>query len=366
MSYTWLSCEARTGLVIADLPDLSCKKVSASIGAYTTTSATLPYPGPDNTTPENWDRATQGGAAYLVLIDEETDQPVQGYLIGKRKADESDLLNLENLASLEAYFDRRFIGDQQFTQAGQNSMIGTIVASYISAGTNGGIPFRVQNLDGNAGTPRDRKYEDISDKTVYSVLTELMGVIGGPEWTVTWESKYVGGQRFITPVLQVGARIGVDPLAGQAPDAVFDMPGNLSTFEYTEDWTSQGGATDILATSTASADSRPQSTHVVVGDPDRPTLEFRFTPSTSITNTATLQGHANNQAAIIGRGVNTLALVANVEDAPRLGVDWSIGDTIGWDITTPRFPNGFRGSARAIGWELTLDDVDLITPIFAE
>lgn len=366
MAYTWVACEARTGLVIADLPDLDCGKVSASIGAYTTTSATLPYPGPDNTTPENWDRATQGGASYLVLLDDVTDQAMQGYLIGKRVADETPLLALQNLVSLEAYFDRRFIGDQTFAKAGQNAIVAAIVAAYVTVGTNGGIPFRVLNLDGAPGTLRDRTYTDISDKTVYSVLTELMGVIGGPEWTVTWESKYVGGQRFITPVLQVGTRIGVDPLAGLAPAATFDMPGNLTQFTYTEDWTSQGGATDILATSTASADSRPQSTHVVVADPSRPTLEWRFTPSTSITDVATLQQHATSEAAIIGGGVNALALTADAEDAPRLGVDWSIGDTVGWDITTPRFPSGFRGTARAVGWELTLGDVDLIAPIIAQ
>ena len=129
MAYSWVSCEARTGLVIADLPDLDCGKVSAVIGGYTSTTATLPYPAADNSTPENWGRATQGGASYLVLLDDVTDQPVQGYLIGKRKADESDLLKLENLASLEAYFDRRFIGDRQFTQTGQNSIVEDTTAS---------------------------------------------------------------------------------------------------------------------------------------------------------------------------------------------------------------------------------------------
>lgn len=366
MAYTWVACEARTGLVIADLPDLDCGKVSAVIGGYTSTTATLPYPDTSNATPENWDRATQGGASYLVLLDDVTDQPVQGYLIGKRVTDESDSLNISAMASLEAYFERRFIGDSTFAKTGQNAIVAAIVNSYVTVGTNGGIPFRVLNLDGAPGTLRDRTYTDISDKTVYSVLTELMGVAGGPEWTVTWESKYVGGQRFITPVLQVGTRIGVDPIAGLAPSATFDMPGAITTFSFEEDWTKDAGATDILATSTADADSRPQSTHVVIADPSRPTFEYRFTPSTSITNIDTLQQHAAAQASILGAGLNTLSLTAAVDDAPRLGVDWSIGDTIGWDITAPRFPNGLRGTSRAVGWELTLGDVDLITPVLPQ
>lgn len=369
MTYTWLAVEARTGLVIADLPDLSCNKVGAVIGDYTSTNASLPVP----TAPESWQRATLPGGAVLVLLDEDTDLPVWGGLVLTRERDESDEVSMQ-LATLEAYFDRRYVGDAPYTNVGQNSIIADLVQRFITAGTNGGIPCTIVNLDGNAGTLRTRtEYTDDSDKTILSVLTELMGVQGGPEWTIGWRSYYVDGRRFIAPVVYIGSRIGTDPLPVLAPSATFDMvqvrnagrlvqsSGNLVSFTYKEDWSSNGGATDVLATSTADADTRPESTHVVAGDLDRPTLEYRFTPSTSITNTNTLQQHANAEAAEVFGGVNTLEMTA-VADSQRLNVDWFIGDALGFDIQTPSFPDGLTGSGRCVGWEMNFDDVTTVTP----
>ena len=52
-------------------------------------------------------------------------------------------------------------------------------------------------------------------------------------------------------------------------------------------------------------------------------------------------------------GSLALALTANREDAPVLGRDWQIGDDIGFDIKAPEFPDGLKGTARCVGWELT-------------
>jgi hypothetical protein len=68
-----------------------------------------------------------------------------------------------------------------------------------------------------------------------------------------------------------------------------------------------------------------------------------------------------------------------VENAPRLGIDWSIGDDIGYVIggsavdergqeyeTVPGFPGGVQGSARAIGWELNLTGIETVTPVLQD
>jgi len=102
----------------------------------------------------------------------------------------------------------------------------------------------------------------------------------------------------------------------------------------------------------------------------------------------------------MAEGARALTLSAVVEDAPRLGVDWFIGDDLGYslggtiytttqefvtdgffdefedpflsvgtvDVTTasesvPAFPGGFSGVARAIGWEWTLTEPQMIAPI---
>jgi hypothetical protein len=276
-----------------------------------------------------------------------------------------------SLATLEAYFDRRYVGDSPYTNVGQNAIVADLVAKYIVTGSNGGIPLRVENVDGNAGTLRTRtEYTDISDKTIYSVLTELYGVEGGPEWTIGWEWQH--NPERITPVLYVGSRIGAAAPAGLAPNAVFQAPGAVSELELQEDYSASNAGNDFMATSTASADDRPQSDHVVVPDPDRPTFERRWTPSTSITDVGTLNQHAQAMAALQAGGTNTLSLTAVVQDGVRLGTDWGIGDDIGYVIggidssgqdMVPGFPGGSTGVARAIGWQLDFGPVDHVTPI---
>jgi len=359
VTYSWLAVEARTGVVIADLADLACEKVSVQIGTYTTTTATLPVG--TRRTPENWLRATLPGATFLVVVDDASDLPVWGGLVTKRARNEGDTIAL-SLATAEAYFDRRYVGDEVFGQeeplvgVDQNVIAATLVRRYIAAGSNGGLPIRVEVL-GAPGVSRARTYTDRSDKTVYSVLSELMAVDGGPEWTVGWERV----EQRILPVFRVGSRLGTAAAAGLAPNATFEIPGPVSEVELEEDYSSGGGATDVLATSSASADERPQSRHIVTRDTERPTYELRFSPSTSITGTATLDAHATARAAAVRDGALALSLGSVTKHAPRVGVEWNAGDDIGYVVggpdrfgreTVPAFPGGIAGVARAVGWEL--------------
>ncbi|OII27561.1 hypothetical protein [Frigoribacterium sp. MCBA15_019] len=375
-TYSWLAVEARTGVVIADLPDLSCDKVSTQIGTYTTTTAKLPVG--TRRTPENWLRATKPGATFLVVVDDASDLPVWGGLLTKRTRTEGDTIDV-SLATAEAYFDRRYVGDEVFGSADpfvgvdQNTIVTTLVAKYAAAGSNGGLPLRLERI-GSAGTARTRTYADQSDKTLYSALTELMAVDGGPEWTVGWERTGT----IITPVLQVGTRLGRAVTPNLSPNATFEIPGPVSDAEYSEDYSSSGGANDVLATSSASGDERPQSRHVVTRDPERPTFEQRFSPSTSITDVGTLEDHATARAAAVRDGALALSLGSVTKSAPRVGIDWNAGDDIGYVVggpdrlgreTVPGFPGGLTGVARAVGWELSFESAsspEKITPVLQD
>jgi hypothetical protein len=266
---------------------------------------------------------------------------------------------------------------------------------------DGTINIRVE-YDG-AGQERDRTYEDIDDKSIYSVLTELMGVEDGPEWTIGWE--WTNDPERITPVLYVGGadgspRLGTPVPDGMGPAATFEAPGPVVSAELTEDFGSRKGANRVLATSTGDGDVRPQSEPQVSDDLTRPTFEHRFTPSTSITEIPTLTSHAQSALAQMQQGARALTLAAVVQDAPRLNVDWRIGDDIGYSIggtvgeasqefisdgffdyfqdeflyegyvdtvvyreSVPAFPGGFAGTARCIGWELDLTEPQTIAPI---
>jgi len=367
---TWVSTDLKTGLLLADLPDLMVDSVKASLGRYESATASLPLP----TAPENWQRATLEGASVLNLLSDGL--PVWGGMVTEPNLSEADAVDL-SMATLEAYLDRRYVGDETFVGVGQNVIVKTLVEKYAVIGENGGVPFRVQFTTAGNGTLRDRTYMDADDKTLYSVLSDLMGVDGGPEWTVGWEWQH--NPERITPVLFVGDRVGRAVPAGLGPASTFEMPGCVSSFVLARSYANGKGANSVMAVSTASADVRPQSPSQLSTDLTRPTFEYRYTPSTSITEVSTLTAHAVSALSILANGSAVIALSAEVGSAPVLGVDWSIGDDVGFSIggpeadptsplvyrpreSVPAFPGGLVGIARTIGWELSLSDTPTITP----
>lgn len=370
MGFSWVATEVLTGAIIADLPDLDVDKVSRTLGSYTAATGTLPLP----TAPPNWERATLEGATNLILLADNPDDPshgipIWGGMITKPVRSHGDTVPI-SVTTLEAYLDRRFVGDKVYTAAGQSDIIADLITSYIATGSNGGIPIRVQYATPGSGVLRDRTYKDQDDMTVYSAMQNLMGVIGGPEWTIEWEWQH--SPERITPVLLVGARIGVSAPDGLGPAATFEMPGPVTQFSNPRDYSSGKGANDVMAYSSGQGDVRPQSPRQVIADPERPTFEHRYSPSSSIIDVDTLTGYAMKGVAALAGGTQSLSMSAVAENAPRLGVDWSIGDDIGYKIggldengrdTVPGFPGGIEAVARAIGWELTLGNTPIITPI---
>jgi hypothetical protein len=207
---------------------------------------------------------------------------------------------------------------------------------------------------------RTRTYLDTDDKTLYSCLSDLSGVIGGPEWTIGWE---VNGNLY-TPVLYVGNRIGAAVTPGLGANAVFNMPGPTTKAQLVESYASGNGANDVMATSSGSAGARPQSPHQTpaTGYNGRPIVENRFSPSTSITDVNTLTAHAQRALSASQNGTVALTISAARQEAPMVGKDWSLGDDVGFDLTSKAWPEGLTGTARAIGWQL---DDNTVTPILA-
>jgi hypothetical protein len=370
MGYYWLSTEARTGRIITDLPLLDVGSVKQSVGRYETTSATLPVSVKD--APADWVRATKKGTVHLILLADNPNDPAHGipligYMVTRRKRNQTDQIGLD-MVTAEAYFDQRYVGDKTYAATGQNAIVADLVNSFALDGAGGkqGIPIRVQYT--GAGKLRDKTYKDTEDKTIYSALTDLAGILGGPEWYFGWE--WQTNPERITPVLYVADRVGSPVTAGLAPNATFEIPGQLATFELIEDNAQGKGATDVMATSSGQGDIRPQSPRQVIIDPDQPNVEYRFTPSTSITDTATLTDHAAVAVAAMHNGAVAFSGSAVAAVAPKLGAEWFLGD-VGFVVggpdaagveTVPAFPGGIKGVARAVGWDLTLGNTPIITP----
>lgn len=395
MGLSWVACEARTGRLIERLPDMECRRVGVTLCRYEAAEGlSLPLP----TAPPAWERAIMPGASFLVATDD--DVPQWGGLVLSAPRTPGDRVEI-TAASVEVYAARRYVGDETYAGVPQNLIVKDLAEKYLAAGPNGGIPLRVEIVGGD-GEPRDRTYTAASNQTVYSQLQELASVAGGPEWTFGWERTVTDGQVFYTPVLYVGDRIGVARPAGLSPAAVYRMPGSLRDFVQQADYGDGKGANYVSAWSSGQGDARPMESYTVP-DPNRPTFEYRWSPSSNITEPGTLLSHAQRKGEAMANGGQALTLVADYDAVPRLGVDWRIGDDIGYAVggrtsgprqvvvtgdaftewaeetpgaaavstqvqsweMVPAFPGGVRGVVRALGWRLNLGANPTVEPVLA-
>lgn len=353
---SWVAVNANNGQIIADLTNLRVGgALKQTLMRYESQTAVLPMDG----APPNWRQATRKGAVFLVALDEadvnNNRRPLWGGMVKDRDTDHGADVSFA-LVTAEAYFDRVYVGNEKFSQQPQNTIVKTLVEKYAKTGTKRGLPIRVEIVGGN-GALRNAAYADADDKTLYSVLTDLSGLDGGPEWTVRWE--WVNTST-LGLVLSVGDRIGVPAPAGLGPAAQFHLPGSVKAAALHEGYGESEGANDVMAVSSGVADARPQSTHHTNTTDLRPRFEYRYTPSVSEPNVPTLESYAKRTLAAMKDGAVALSITADRREAPRLGMDWSIGDDIGFDLTAPAWPDGISGVARAVGWELT---DDTITPL---
>lgn len=364
MTLRWVSVEARSGKIIADLPDLAqTSPLKLTLGRSETATANLPV---SSDSPTDWQLATQPGYAALVALDDTLDIPLWGGLVTRRErtGDSGAPVAKLSLSTVEGYFDRRYVGNHTYAAQQQTAIVASLVLAH--AGDALGLPFQYQTAA--SAILRDRTYSDLDDMTLYTALTNLMGVINGPEWTVSW-MQLTSPVRYV-PVLQTADRIGVSPPVGFGPAAEFSMGdmGSVITATTVEDYGRGAGANDVMAVSSSQNDARPQSPHQISADDGRLKFEYRWMPSSSIINVDVLTSHAQRALAILSPGTTTVSMIAQrVENeqryaAPRLGKDWFLGDDAYFDLRHVMWPDGLNGTGRVVGWQL--DDVT-VAPILA-
>lgn len=370
---SWHSFDLRTGRRGSRLVTDELGSVSRILNEATETTIDVRI-WRDGATVPDWEAATEPGVVMLVAIDDDTEQPIWGGMCYRRVSnlgqDESVTLNL---VTLEAYLDRRYANDDfTFTGADQVSQIAhDMIASTLAEGVLFTIDAPYSNWK------RDRTYLLDEDKTILSILNELADVENGIEFTVDLAWADGDTHMVLDRIIRIRDRVGTAYLGNfgtesDSPVAVFHMPGSVTDFQYVEDYSAEAGANAVMAVSSGEGDDRPESAihialDVVIGwGGSMPRFEKRFTPSTSITDTGTLDDHARDELQQTWDGTNELTLEAYLDTAPRLNSDWFLGDDVGVSLTCPRFPErtnsdnevvpGYQANVRCIGWEIDLDE----------
>lgn len=356
---TWHSFDLKSGRRGQRLQTRTMGSVSRLINEATETTIDVQF-FREGRPVAGWDEATLPARTMAVALDE-NEWPVFAGMVYRRVAKNDEFVTL-SLVTLEAYFDRRYVDhDAAYVGADQAS---EIAVGLIQQAAPDGIDFTIDAPP--SGLRRDRTYLVDEDKTILSVLTELAGVEDGIEFTIDlgWRDA---DRSVLDRVVRVRNRVGLGS-AARYPTASFNLPGSVVDFEYVEDYSADNGANGVMAVSSGESDARPESrvwspTGVLQGG--WPLFEYRFTPSTSITDIATLDAHAVEALHEMWDGLKELTLEANLDAAPRVNSAWFLGDDVAVSLTCPRFPArrnidgilipGYFGTVRCIGWEIDYD-----------
>ncbi|MEU7044927.1 hypothetical protein AB0A77_28265 [Streptomyces varsoviensis] len=351
----WFGCDLKTGGIIEDLRALRpTGAISRKLGASTTSSFELTLAG----APADWEAATDEGRTMLVAVDTVTDLPLWAGIVLTREGGSSGTVQI-GAATPETYLDRRYTADQVLIQRDGADVITALMTAPLTAG-----PRFVMDAP-PLGRRFDFQAQDGDDRTVLSAMQELMGMAGGPEWTVdvAWADPSHTG--FVLPV-RVRTAIGAQ---SAQPEGTFDFPGCVSSYTLHESYEAGKGATVVQARGEGEGVGRLTSAVYSVDDLLRggwPRWIYRFTPATGITDPAQLNAHAASALAGMKTGTRTWSVEAVASRAPRLGRDWALGDTVRIAVDhSPRHPRGADVVARAWSWELDPAS-DRVRPILVE
>lgn len=357
---SWHSFDLRSGRRGVSVTTQQQGSLSRVIGEPTdaTLAVSFAFPGADiSTTP---------GQTMLVALSDESEQILWGGMVLRRTNDPTEWASV-SLSTLEHYFERRFASDMLYAGTDQAQ----IAAGLIGMQAVDGLDFTIDAPD--SGTTLDRLYRDDEDKSVLSALTELLNTDGGVEFTVDLEWTDDTHTQ-IERIARVRNRLGTSATL----TTQWTMPGCVTDFQLIEDYSPEYGANDVMATSSGEGDTRPTSGHMVADDlidAGWARFEMRYQPATSITSFEQLKAHATARLADARDGLSQLSLVADLDTAPRLNVDWWLGDDITAALTCTRFPEqlgpdgglipGYTHRVRVVGWEIDLD-ARTLTPTIRE
>ncbi|MFC4034533.1 hypothetical protein ACFO3J_24095 [Streptomyces polygonati] len=351
----YYACDLKSGVVVEELQSLSPGTIGRTLGSSTTATADLALAG----APPDWVSATQPGRSMVVAADRLTHQPIWPGIVLTRQRGSDPTAQL-GLVTPEAYLDRRYTGSYDASGGADQVAIMTGVSSALLVDAP---PFVI---DAPAlGVSGVYSLQDGDDRTVLSALQELQQMDGWPEWTidVQWATA---DRSAVQLVLRIRQQIGV---VRPDPEATFDLPGCITSYNQLESYEAGKGATDVLAWGEGEGSGRLHSDSYTADDliaAGWPRWVYRYTPASNTTSPAALNASAALTIAQMRLGSSVWTVEAAASAAPRLGSDWALGDSVRTKITTSDgHPDGADVVARAYGWQLDAEG-NTVTPIMVE
>lgn len=355
LELAWYGCDLRTGRISEELAAITAQTLSRKLGAATSATLDLALAG----APAEWESATDPGRTMLVAVDTLTNTPLWTGIVLNRGGGTASVVQLPT-GSPEGYLDRRFPGSYSATQEDASTVIAALAAPIVTQG----LPITFDTTA--SGLLIDYTSIDSDDKSVLSSVQTISAMEGAPEWTidVVWGDAL---HTMFALVMRIRPTIGTTAY----PQAIFDLPGCVTGYQLTESYEKDRGATVVQASGDGEGDVRLQSDVYTADDmiaAGWPRWIHRYSPGSGISDIDQLNAHAARTLALLRNGSRAWTVQAAASAAPRLGTDWTLGDSISIEIApghSLRHPRGITTTARAYGWDLDVTS-DRVSPILLE
>lgn len=377
MALSWVVCQIASGDQVDVLPLTVSGDVERTVGAPSSLSASLAVT--DEKCPPNWVHLLDGKRHMIVLDDD--GQPLVGYRIGQYETGSPEVPI--PLRSLESALDAVNVWTHEFWQRDieiggsepgtDEAEVAAIILRDVLAApltTPGSWGFTLDVTP--TGRTADHTYAAEEDRTVLSVLNELMAAEGGPEWTIRYSWSDDVPRRLIKT-------IHIAPIIGSTIESTVIESHHLASRKRKVSFEGDNLATHVIAVSDGSGLDRPTSDPFVdqdALDAGVPRVEARIHVS-GVDDTGLLNrvGEAGLRRRWDGLTTWDLTLAATAVGCPRVGRDFDAGDTVPVQIdpvilTDGRVvdPGSWYGMARIIGWRAQIGDgiFKTVTPVFWE
>lgn len=331
---------ATDGHELGELANIQTNNIAVSMLDVETASFKVPY----SSLPADWVGSLQPYKSVIIL--ENDGIALYGGFITKRtRAQSSDTVQLD-CTDVLGYFKRVYVPTLSYSQVSQTLILKNVINETLRYST---VPIVVEATE--SPIKRDRTYNEADNKTLFDVIDSFNGLDNGTELSHEWAFNTI--KRVWECTIYLADHIGSQqPL--QLDASIFN------DFSIVEDYTAGYGANSILAYS-SSGNSQLESSWHSSKYWGRPLLQYKWSPSSSITNVDTLNSYAAQKLHDIELGSVSYSFSCAFNLLPPFGIVWHCGDLMSFTINSRQFPDLQKLTIRVVGYKIDFSNGWTIT-----